>query len=977
MEAAVRWSPHSTAGRRRFLVVDVADPTLTLNEVVSLSRKEIKYHTVSNSGKVSNFVAFDWSKTNESLIALGLVSGSASLVKLREDGKPADNIAQFKLKQQRKCNSIAFSAHDWLAVAVDRTRNDVCLFIYDTARGQLSGPGADPVRRLCAAEQVSSVRFFPSIPQEVVASTQRQFIRLYDLRDGYNNAGAVLQASTRNVNNIAIDPQDENYFASAGSTDVPCVTVWDKRWMSPSPPSGSSSGAVFDFKPAVNNSVKTTVWSLRYSGERRGRLAVCSSSGELSVINMVEGKIFNLRSFDYVPSNPYGGAGPWTSNRYVSEVTTLERPWHDPQHGRDSNKRIIAYDWMLGCDEHQLNGQCILALRPNREVNVVRVANEKPLASITPREDLSIAFGDLSITEPSDRAKLDPPKTPHEQTNGTTASPEDFGPHASADDDGMLGSELGSMRFGRDCARVGHLLASSTAHRERCHRGYLFDCQKNMDIVAGNWQLGRLWEIVSRFREQAFHDGMVHSGLDLSYVGVSGLWSEVIGPSPNRKLTVSPAKVEDAINGLIVAKDIPAFEGHRTSFPDHRQLCLAACGWKFTTDALEAECYELIDRGLYYQAIVQAVLHGYKHIALNMLRTLIRSQTIPNIGLGALLASSEINDEQREMCMWMAADTERPALKALLTFLTTGDWRDVMKTNYLHLGYRLALGLKYLSDTELSGFIQTETARAIKNGDLEGILLTGLGEQALDLFQTYVARTNDLQTAVLATAFTNPLYVDDVRWEMWKETYYDQMQTWRLFVQRTKFTIEHNRMSRTRDDKTLTDAKSAQVELRCLHCQESLASTDSRYVNGKTPPTMLSTASTPTTRPTLPAVNAGTVCPRCGRHLPRCGICQLWLGTPRPNAAKGVLPKTGLLATSHGDGRGASAKINGEATTSSTVYVNLNAREAERKNDLMAKMTTFCRRCGHGCHADHAREWFEKHKMCPVVHCECCCMALG
>ena len=973
MEAAVRWSPHSTASRQRFLVVDVADPHLTLNEVDSLTKREITYHTVSKSGRVSNFVAFDWSKTNPSLIALGLVSGSASLIKLREDGKGAENIAQFKLKQQRKCNSIAFSAQDWLAVAVDRARSDVCLFIYDTLRGTAN----EPVRRLCAAELVSSVRFFPSQPLEVVASTQRQYIRIYDLRDSYSGGGAaILQAATKNVNNIAIDPRDENYFASAGSTDDPSVTVWDRRWMAPASSSGSNTGAVFEFRPAVNNAVKTTVWSLRYSGQRRGRLAICSSSGELSVLDMVEGKIGNLRSSDYVPSNPYGGAGPWTSNRYVSEITTLERPWHDPLLGRDSKKRIIAYDWILDAEGDGLDGQAILALRPNREVDVLRVPTGKPLASITARQDLSISFGDLSITEPSSSAKPEPSQSPYEQTNVTTpaASPEDFGPHALPDVDGFE-SALDNAILSRASSKLSHLLAPSTIHRDRCLQGYLFDCQKNTSIVAGHWHLSRLWEIVARFRDQAAHNGMVSSGLDLSYVGISGLWSENIGSSPNRRTTPIPAKVEDAIAGLIQAKDIPAFEGHRTNFPEHRQLCLAACGWKFTPDALEAECNALIEQRQYYQAIVQAVLHGYKHIALNLLRTLIRSKTVPNIGLGPLLASDGVNDEQREMCLWMAADTNEPALKALLTFLISGSWRDVMKLNYLHLGYRLALGLKYLSDTELSGFIQTETARAIKNGDLEGVLLTGLGEQAMDLFHTYIARTNDLQTAVLAMAFACPLYVDDVRWEMWKDIYFDQMQAWRAFVQRTKFTIQHNRMTRTRDGKTLVEAKPGQVELRCFHCNESLASTDSRYVNGQAPQGLGSVPSTPTTRAQAPA-SAGTTCPRCGRHLPRCGLCQLWLGTPRPSMVKGVDPRTGVSAAnkqapSAGGGREAGmGKVDGEVN-------GKDGEDEEGKLDLMAKMITFCRGCGHGFHADHARMWFGKHSVCPVVGCECCCMALG
>lgn len=176
MEAAVRCWPD----RRRFLVVDVADPGLVLNEIDSLTKREITYHAVSRSGRVPSFGAFDWSKTNESVVALGLASGVANLVRFRYDGQPCDTLVQYRIKQQRKCNSIAFSTQDWLAVAVDRARSDICLFIYDTNRED-SG-GSSTVRRLCAAEVVSSVRFFPSQPQEIVASTQRQFIRLYDLR---------------------------------------------------------------------------------------------------------------------------------------------------------------------------------------------------------------------------------------------------------------------------------------------------------------------------------------------------------------------------------------------------------------------------------------------------------------------------------------------------------------------------------------------------------------------------------------------------------------------------------------------------------------------------------------------------------------------------------------------------------------------------------------------------------------------------
>lgn len=700
--------------------------------------------------------------------------------------------------------------------------------------------------------------------------------------------------------------------------------------MSSSPTPGSNSGAVFNFKFAGNNALKTTVWSLRYSGQRRGRLAVCTSTGELSVIDMVESKI--ISSIEPGFSGIYPPASTDTSrNRYVSESRSLERPYDDARYGRQSNQRIIAYDWMSL--DSSLDGQGMLALRPSREADVLRVLTSKPMADITARNDLTVANSKISIVEPHSYTEETPAKAPYEQGNGLNA--EDFGPRDYDGESGTPNGKIESFLLDQSTRRIGKALATSNVQAERCRQGYLFDCIKNMDVVSGIWQLERLWEIINRFREQAADDGMVHGDLDFSYVGIAGLWAEEIGQCPRRRLSNTPARIEDAIEGLNSAKDIPAFVGERTNFPEHRQLCLAVCGWKFTTDSLEAECQELIERGLFYQAIVQAVLHDYKHIALNILRTLIRERTIANIGLGPLLASDTINEEQREMSRWMAADTKDPALKALLTFLDTGDWRDVMKTNYLHLGYRLALGLKYLNDTELSGFIESETARAMKNGDLEGILLTGLSEHSMELFQKYIARTNDLQTAVLATAFTNPLYVDDVRWNMWKETYFMQMQAWRCFIARTKFTVQHNHMAKTREGRSLIDPPPAQITLRCLHCQGNLARTDSSYVSGH-PPQSSSGPPSSTVRVSGPPAHAGTVCPNCGRHMPRCGLCQMWLGTPNPSTPGGM-------------------------------------RELNKLDNIMAKMICFCKLCAHGFHADHAKMWFEKHSVCPVPDCRCTC----
>ncbi|CAK1354731.1 unnamed protein product [Cercospora beticola] len=920
MEAAVRWSPFASSERPRFLLVDVIDQSVALHEITHWRRSAAGYKQLARYGRLPNFGAFDWSKTDESIVALGLVSGSACLVQLNHDGRESATLATFKLRQQRKCNSIALGPQNWLAVALDRTRSDACLNIFDAKAPQESS-SQEPLRRLCPAEVVSSVRFSPTRPDELIVAAQRSFIRLYDLRDSDFGSNSSVQVATRNVHNIAIDPLDDNYFASAGSTGDPSVTVWDKRWIAQSSSGSGAAGAVFDFHPAVDDTSPTTIWSLRYSGQQRGRLAICSSRGELRVVDMAEGRSSILRGSEYLPSNAHGGQ-PWNHNRYVSHVRSVRRAAQE--HAEPSSTPpLIAFDW-ISADPHAA-AQNVLQLRPDRKVDIVRVPRAVAESSITARDDLSLAYDDLAIVEP----KLIVDSGATQTANQHERTAEDFGPQAYQGEATQGHSEEAALKCAPDSAQLKDMLSSASVQRERCRRGYLFDCGKNLKIIAGHWQLERMWECVDRFRQQAARNGMVaeRQQLDLSYIGVAAICAEKMGHHRNRKLSFASGKLEDAVADLVAARGLPPFEGQRTDHPEIRQLCLEMCGWKFHQEALEQECRDLADRGLHYQAVVQAVLHERKHIALNLLRSLIRSKTIPNIGLGALLAADRINEEQREMCLWMTADTDDPALKALLAFLKAGDWRDVMKTNYLHLGYRVALGLKYLNDTELRGFIQSETARAIKNGDLEGILLTGLGEQSMDLFQTYITKTNDLQTAVLATALTNPQYVDDARFDMWKETYFMQMQSWRAFSERSRFIVQYGHMAQAKDAPHLLDPPAGGITLRCNHCNLSLARYDGRSTTRR--------EAKPEAK-ALPSIAAGIVCPKCGRHMPRCGLCRTWLGTPDPNRRGG-------------------------------------GKDLSQFSNVMSKFLTFCVSCEHGFHADHARNWFEKHDVCPVPDCRCLC----
>lgn len=84
-----------------------------------------------------------------------------------------------------------------------------------------------------------------------------------------------------------------------------------------------------------------------------------------------------------------------------------------------------------------------------------------------------------------------------------------------------------------------------TTMLRRALDGYLFDCEKNWELVAGDQWLQEVWEwIAGKFlgpvdtssltlsldaENSAKDDGMVSGSLDLSYMGVYTVWMNLLG----------------------------------------------------------------------------------------------------------------------------------------------------------------------------------------------------------------------------------------------------------------------------------------------------------------------------------------------------------------------------------------------------------------------------------------------------------------
>lgn len=183
MDAAIRWSPHSTPDNPRFLVVDVAGNRLRLCQIEDFEDGKVNYRQICIRDKLPNYTAFDWSKKESSLVAIGSASGEAIIVTLDPDRPDNDYIHAFPVQQQRRCNSIAFSYKNLLAAGLERARNSVCLNIYDLNDSRMTSKD-EPYRKLAASEPISSIKFFAQQQDMLVAGVSKVGLRLYDLRGG-------------------------------------------------------------------------------------------------------------------------------------------------------------------------------------------------------------------------------------------------------------------------------------------------------------------------------------------------------------------------------------------------------------------------------------------------------------------------------------------------------------------------------------------------------------------------------------------------------------------------------------------------------------------------------------------------------------------------------------------------------------------------------------------------------------------------
>lgn len=412
--------------------------------------------------------------------------------------------------------------------------------------------------------------------------------------------------------------------------------------------------------------------------------------------------------------------------------------------------------------------------------------------------------------------------------------------------------------------------------------------------------------------------------IDLRYIGVLTVWDGLSQEALEHRLAPHAKMLNKTVDEAVryAARKSPGsvYVSADDDLTPYRQLCLRLTGWNFELAELEPRLLQLEEKGEFEKAAGWAVFHNNIERAVESLaKSRKKNLRLMSTAVAGYLVYKDVptNNVWREQCRKLASELSSPYLRAIFAFIADGSWLDVIDDSALPMSERLGIALRFLPQKEVGKYLSLLTSRAITNGDLEGIILTGFAPRILDLLQTYLDRTGDIQTVCLLVSFGWPRFLEDSRLPNWFAEYRQLLNSWKYFSQRAKLDIARNKLLASRYN-TITPHITAQAFLRCTKCKETISS--NVFSSAKLGDTV---------GKRKVAVNSykhiWNKCPSCDHALPACGVCTIPLGP---------------------------------------------CLDDESESD---RWPMFCLKCNHGYHSVHARQWFGRYDVCPVPSCACLC----
>ncbi|GMG35446.1 unnamed protein product [Aspergillus oryzae var. brunneus] len=777
----------------------------------------------------------------------------------------------FPIRHQRYCNAVAFSTHGLLAAGLDRVRNDFCLNVWDVNQRLAMRGGKGVVEPL----------------RKLASSEPITSVKFF--RDQPDTL--VAGFPTRCVHGLAIDWLDENYIASCLTSNDPTICIWDRRVGSryTTPGVGPANtletgqpGPALEFKNVI--APKSTIWSLRFSRTKRGCLGVLANTGHFKTYDVAK----EYLSEEY-RSSMDETLGQESSKNYPEQIYTkyvrdVSSPFNHPTRGYPESERIVSFDFL---NMSPSNEPTALTLSGNGQVNIITT---KP-----PSPPVRLSSQGLLI-------------------RGTSGDDADFRTISPLPSQGLRVSEV--IEDLRERILPSHDIQEVS--RENHHTKPLSSREARERALS----LGASGNLITA--EEA-----------LTLLTINRLRCDTLDTrhlEPDARLDISKV----IVNLVREQLNLPETRGCETDYPEHRRLCLRLCGAAQTHRELEELVRTLSADSQHTKAAALAVFQDEAKLAYLALRSHHPTQAHKLLAMAiAGAAKGDTDPDWEDTCAEIAKELTDPYARAILALVSKGDWNSVIQETTLPLKYRIEVAVRWLPDDELTEYINEMTAEAILQGDIEGIVLTGLGPSAMDLFQSYIRKFNDVQTPVLAMSHSVPRFINNnpnrARFEAWRETYRWQINSWKLQLERARFDVGSRKFAVTWDGRKLIEPPRQQVSLTCNYCTRPLTQHDA---SSQLSPSTTGEVVHPTPgNPLGTSAMSGMVCPRCGRHMPRCGVCTFWLGSPDPMSKACLAADAGQQA--------------GKPTQA----------------EMMRRFIVFCMNCNHGFHAHHAQEWFMKHRL--------------
>ncbi|CAI4211826.1 unnamed protein product [Parascedosporium putredinis] len=784
-------------------------------------------------------------------------------------------------------------------------------------------PFAESLIRLEPSVSVSSIRFFEDSPQTLVVGIKAQGLRIHDLRARHHDLGSPGNRPARLL---------PSYLQAVDEDDVPWGSALQLNQV-----------IEMEAQPSMSDSKHSFIRSLRYCRDQRGLLAVLSRTGQV--------KVLKTNKEITTPDPEFNNSPELLSLHRSHEMDILNSS------STRKSDRIVSCDWIT-VGSPVLRPR-LLVLRANGSFDILEQPSYtsdyvyKLTPWQAPHRGLQVAryIGPLLV----DQALSDVPIFGDDRVD--LAAVVEQATNSQASDVGLLVD----LEASGDALPESFTKASTTAEKLRSLRAHVKDRSK----PAPNKSNDRLVDATSN--------------LSLSATGplLIGLPSEARVVIDHTMLLRAKEKyaLDPAINKAVVGDDpwvrylwlwisdaeAAAEEGRMMSNPLDLSYLGVATVWmndlgrKPSTRLLDGaappdamvweSCLESIcqkRRIPEYEGKVETKKPFHRQICLdictwgmyednesgNLLEPAPEyPTTVHTMATAKALFRGNTKQAIRILKKASGKHPELLFVSLALQLVGKGD-RELAKEHLdfdeasLPLPDRAYVAVRNLSDDQLTAWLREQVDAAVDGGDVEAVVLTGLSERLVDVFARFIEKFNDFQTATLALSICAPRYVDDYRCLAWRNAYRAYLQRHKAYLERTKFEVESTKRSK-RAGRPTVKPPARQIALRCVYCdaETSLARLDSGS-GGAAQPLMAT------------SVNAGVSCPSCGRHLPRCVVCLEVVGVPRSDRPE------------------------------------VNPDPEVR---LAARFPTFCLRCEHVLHLDHARQWFARHAECPVPECRCRC----